>query len=136
MPDELQRIGHIGDQHRVFPQAITVSTELKSDLNARLVEFERNPEAGYAWDEVKAKLKNDSWRTARSFLAVQSEKSEKPMSGIRLRQILDKMAPYDAPTISRASVSIAASLCPAGRKVSASPYKSKLRFIDWRYTGS
>ena len=47
-----------------FPQAIEVSPELKSDLAARLVDFERDPEAGYAWDQVKGKLKNGSWRTA------------------------------------------------------------------------
>ena len=47
-----------------FPQAVEVSPELESDLNARLAEFERDPEAGYAWDQVKAKLKNGSWRTA------------------------------------------------------------------------
>lgn len=47
-----------------FPQAIEVSAELASDLSARLSEFERNPEAGYAWDQVKAQLKNGSWRTA------------------------------------------------------------------------
>lgn len=47
-----------------FPQAVEVSPELKSDLAARLVDFERNPEAGYAWEQVKEKLKNGSWRTA------------------------------------------------------------------------
>ena len=47
-----------------FPQAIEVSPELKSDLAARLVDFERDPEAGNAWDQVKEKLKNGSWRTA------------------------------------------------------------------------
>ena len=46
-----------------FPQAIEVSAELESDLAARLVDFERDPEAGYAWDQVKEKLKNGSWRT-------------------------------------------------------------------------
>lgn len=45
------------------PQAIEVSPELKSDLAARLVEFERDPEAGYSWDQVKEKLKNGSWRS-------------------------------------------------------------------------
>ena len=29
-----------------------------------LIDFERNPEAGYSWDQVKAQLKNGSWRTA------------------------------------------------------------------------
>ena len=47
-----------------FPQAIEVSPEIKSDLEARLIDFERDPGAGYAWDEVKEKLKNGSWRTA------------------------------------------------------------------------
>ena len=47
-----------------FPQAIEVSPELKSDLEARLIDFERDPEAGYEWDKVKEKLKNGSWRTA------------------------------------------------------------------------
>ena len=47
-----------------FPQAVEVSPELKSDLAARLVDFERDPEVGYAWDQVKEKLKNGSWRTA------------------------------------------------------------------------
>ena len=47
-----------------FPQAIEVSPELKVELNARLADFERNPEAGYSWDQVKSQLKSGSWRTA------------------------------------------------------------------------
>ena len=47
-----------------FPEAIEVSHELKSELNARLVDFERDPEAGYSWDQVKTQLKNGSWRAA------------------------------------------------------------------------
>jgi len=43
------------------PQAIEVSPELKSELNARLADFERNPEAGYSWHQVKAQLKNGVW---------------------------------------------------------------------------
>lgn len=46
------------------PQAIEVSPEVKAELAARLVEFERDPEAGYSWDEVKEKLKSGSWRSA------------------------------------------------------------------------
>ena len=46
------------------PQAIEVSPEVKADLAARLIEFERDPEAGYSWDQVKEKLKNSSWPTA------------------------------------------------------------------------
>ena len=47
-----------------FPQAIEVPPELKTELNARLADFERDPEAGYSWDQVKAQRKNGSWRTA------------------------------------------------------------------------
>ncbi len=61
--ERIQLVELIWESIAAFPQAIKVSNELKSDLSARLLEFERNPEAGYAWDEVKAKLKNDSWRT-------------------------------------------------------------------------
>jgi len=46
------------------PQAIEVSPEIKSELAARLVEFGRDPNAGYSWDEVKEKLKSGSWRSA------------------------------------------------------------------------
>jgi putative addiction module component (TIGR02574 family) len=47
-----------------FPQALAVSPELKSELNIRMAEFECDPEAGYSWGQVKAKLKNGLWRTA------------------------------------------------------------------------
>lgn len=46
------------------PQAIEVTPEIKADLAARLAEFERDPAAGYSWDQVKEKLKTGSWRTA------------------------------------------------------------------------
>ena len=62
--ERIQLVELIWESIAAFPQAIAVSPELKSDLNARLVEFERDPEAGYAWDQVKAQLKNGSWRTA------------------------------------------------------------------------
>lgn len=62
--ERIQLVELIWESIAAFPQAITVSSELKSDLNARLLEFERDPEAGYVWDEVKEKLKNGSWRTA------------------------------------------------------------------------
>ena len=62
--ERIQLVELIWESIAAFPQAIAVSQELKSDLDARLVEFERDPEAGYAWDQVKAQLKNGSWRTA------------------------------------------------------------------------
>ena len=62
--ERIQLVELIWESIAGFPQAIAVSQELKADLSARLVEFERDPEAGYAWDQVKAQLKNGSWRTA------------------------------------------------------------------------
>jgi putative addiction module component (TIGR02574 family) len=46
------------------PSAIDVSPQLKAELGARLADFEREPEAGYSWDQVKAKLKDGTWHTA------------------------------------------------------------------------
>ena len=46
------------------PQAVEVSPEVKSDLAVWLLEIERDPAAGYSWDQVKEKLKTGSWRSA------------------------------------------------------------------------
>ena len=62
--ERIQMVEMIWESIAAFPQAIEVSPELKTDLDARLADFERNPEAGYSWDQVKAHLKNGSWRTA------------------------------------------------------------------------
>ncbi len=61
--ERIHLVGLIWESIAAFPQAIEVSPELASDLNDRLVDFERDPEAGFAWDQVKAQLKNGSWRT-------------------------------------------------------------------------
>lgn len=62
--ERIHLVEMIWESIAAFPQAIEVSPELKSELNARLAEFERDPEAGYSWDQVKAQIKNGSWRTA------------------------------------------------------------------------
>jgi putative addiction module component (TIGR02574 family) len=62
--ERIHLIEMIWESIAASPQAIEVSAELKADLGLRLAEFERNPEAGYSWDQVKAKLKDGSWRTA------------------------------------------------------------------------
>ena len=62
--ERIQLVELIWESVAAFPQAVEVSQELKSELAARLVDFESDPEAGYAWDQVKEKLKNGSWRTA------------------------------------------------------------------------
>ena len=45
-------------------KAVVVSPALKAELEARLAEFEANPDAGYSWDQVKSRLKDGSWRSA------------------------------------------------------------------------
>ena len=62
--ERIQLVEVIWESIAAFPNAIEVSPELKTELEARLADFERNPEAGYSWDQVKAHLKNGSWRTA------------------------------------------------------------------------
>jgi len=54
---EINLVELIWDSVAAVPQAIEVSPEVKADLAAWLVEFERDPEAGYAWDQLKEKLK-------------------------------------------------------------------------------
>ncbi len=61
--ERIQLVEIIWESIAAFPQAIEVSPELKTELDARLAEFEKSPEAGYSWDQVKAQLKSGSWRT-------------------------------------------------------------------------
>ena len=62
--ERIQLVEVIWESIAAFPHAIEVSPELKTELKERLADFERNPEAGYSWDQVKAHLKSGSWRTA------------------------------------------------------------------------
>jgi putative addiction module component (TIGR02574 family) len=54
----------IWDSVAAVPDAVKISPALKVELEARLAEFEANPEEGYSWDHVKSSLKNGSWRSA------------------------------------------------------------------------
>ena len=62
--ERIQLVEVIWESIAAVPHAIEVPSELKIELEERLANFERNPEAGYSWDQVKAHLKNGSWRTA------------------------------------------------------------------------
>lgn len=46
------------------PEAVEVSPQLKAELEARQLEFEADPEAGYSWEQVKSRLHDGTWRTA------------------------------------------------------------------------
>ena len=62
--ERIQLVEVIWESIAAFPQALEVSPELKTELQARLADFERNPESGCSWDEVKLQLKNRTWPTA------------------------------------------------------------------------
>lgn len=62
--ERIQLVEVIWESIAAVPDAIEVSRELKTELQVRLADFERDPEAGYSWDEVKASLKSGEWRTA------------------------------------------------------------------------
>jgi putative addiction module component (TIGR02574 family) len=62
--ERIQLVEVIWESIAAVPHAIEVSPELKTELAVRLAEFERNPEAGYSWDQVKAQIKSGSWRIA------------------------------------------------------------------------
>jgi putative addiction module component (TIGR02574 family) len=58
--ERIHLVEMIWESTAAVPHTIEVSPELKTELNARLADFERNPEAGYSWDQVKASLKGGS----------------------------------------------------------------------------
>ena len=61
--ERIRLVKLIWDSVAAVPDAIEISPELKAELEARLVEFEANREAGYSWDQVKSQLKDGSWRS-------------------------------------------------------------------------
>jgi len=62
--ERIQLVELIWESIAAVPEAVEVSPQLKAELNARLADFERDPEAGYSWDQVKAQLKDGTWHSA------------------------------------------------------------------------
>jgi putative addiction module component (TIGR02574 family) len=62
--ERIRLVELIWDSVAAVPDAVEISPALKAELEARLVEFEANPEAGYSWDQVKSRLKDGAWRSA------------------------------------------------------------------------
>jgi len=62
--ERIRLVELIWDSVAAAPESVEISSALKTELEARLAEFEANPEAGYSWDQVKSSLKDGSWRTA------------------------------------------------------------------------
>lgn len=61
--ERIRLVELIWDSVAAVPETVKISPVLKAELEARLEEFEANPEAGYSWDQVKSRLKDGSWRS-------------------------------------------------------------------------
>ena len=62
--ERIRLVELIWDSVAAVPEAVEISPALKAELEARLADFEKNPEAGYSWDQVKSRLEDGSWRSA------------------------------------------------------------------------
>jgi len=62
--ERIRLVELIWDSVAAIPEAVEISPALKAELEARLAEFEANPESGYSWDQVKSHLEDGSWRSA------------------------------------------------------------------------
>lgn len=56
MPERLRLVEEIWDSIAEVPEDVSLTPEQRAELERRLEAYERNPEAGIPWDEVKAKL--------------------------------------------------------------------------------
>lgn len=61
--ERIRLVELIWDSIAALPDAVPVSPELEAVLDRRLREFEANPDSGFSWEEVKAHIKDGSWRT-------------------------------------------------------------------------
>ena len=61
--ERIRLVELIWDSVAAVPEAVEISPELKAELEARLVEFEDNPDAGFSWEQVKSHLNDGSWRS-------------------------------------------------------------------------
>jgi putative addiction module component (TIGR02574 family) len=62
--ERIRLVELIWESIAAIPEALEVTPELKVELEARLKEFEVDPEAGYSWEQVKSHLRDGTWRTA------------------------------------------------------------------------
>lgn len=62
--ERIRLVELIWESVAAVPEAMEVTPELKAELEVRLKEFEANPETGYSWEQVRARLKDGTWRSA------------------------------------------------------------------------
>ena len=61
--ERIRLVELIWDSVAAVPEAVEISPELKAELEARLAEFEENPDAGFSWEQIKSRLNDGSWRS-------------------------------------------------------------------------
>ncbi len=61
--ERIRLVELIWDSVAAVPEAVDISSDLKIELEARLAEFEENPDAGFSWEQVKSRLNDGSWRS-------------------------------------------------------------------------
>ncbi|MBS4097822.1 MAG: addiction module protein [Sulfuricella sp.] len=54
--ERIRLVELVWDSVAAVPEAVEISPALKAELEARLAEFEANPDAGYSWDQAKSRL--------------------------------------------------------------------------------
>lgn len=62
--ERIRLVELIWDSVAAVPEAVEISPALKAELDARLAEFDSQPDAGYSWDQVKASISAGTWRSA------------------------------------------------------------------------
>ena len=60
--ERIRLVELIWDSVAAMPQA-DVSPELQAELESRLQAFAADPESGFSWDEVKAHVRDGTWRS-------------------------------------------------------------------------
>ncbi|MBS0588134.1 MAG: addiction module protein [Proteobacteria bacterium] len=61
--ERIRLVELIWDSVATIPEAIEISPELKTELEARLAEFAENPNAGFSWEQVEARLNDGLCRS-------------------------------------------------------------------------
>ena len=62
--ERIRLVELIWDSIAAVPDAVSLSDDLKAELDRRLAEFEANPDAGSPWEEVRERIVKGTWRDA------------------------------------------------------------------------
>ena len=62
--ERIRLVELIWESIAAIPEVVEITPEVRAELEARLKEFEADPEAGYSWEQVKSHLRNGTWRSA------------------------------------------------------------------------